>query len=120
MKIKQPAKLEAAIHFITAIVLLLKGYDKLSTGSHVSGFIIFSFGIIILLITFLDRTLKISHLRTKWIVYLIEAIAFLIIASLYFKENKVYLPYVYLVPSLIFFVMAGIAIIKEYNQPNNG
>lgn len=113
MKINRPAKLESAIHFITAAVLLLKGFDKISTGSHVSGFVIFSFGIIVLLITVFHKSLKLSHIRAKWVVYLIEAIALLIIAYLYFKEDKVYLPYFYLVPSLVFFVLAGIAIKKE-------
>lgn len=106
MKIERSAKLETAVHLITAFVLILKGFDKLSHEYYIFGSVILAFGILVLLITFFHKRLNISHNLSKGLVYMIEAIALAMIAYMTFKENKVYLPYFYLFPSIAFFVVA--------------
>jgi hypothetical protein len=102
-------------HFIIGFALVLKGYDKLSH-HPVIGSIILSFGIIILAYFFYVLLKKHPAERLNNLVHWFEALASLFTAYIFFEEGAKYLPFVFLLASIGFFI----AIYIEHYRKRTG
>ena len=97
-------KLNAITHLLVSFVLILKGLDKFSHGHHIIGSILLAFGLTILVyFIYLARNKRHSVLLDD-LVHLFEALAALFVAYLTYKEGSEYLPYVFLIAAVGFFI----------------
>jgi hypothetical protein len=112
---QRPALLQKLIHFLTALTLLLKAFDKLEH-PHGYGLIITFFlvsAIYIVAITLLHDRLH-AHLRLlEASVYGIESVATGIVAWLYLQEGKHYLQWLMGFASLMFVVALIVRLVKR-------
>jgi uncharacterized membrane protein YfcA len=97
-------KLHSLIHFLAGFSLTLKGYDKLSHHHMVIGSIILAFGIIILSYFFYVLLKKHPNKKLDLIVHWFEGFAALFTAYVFFAEGAKYLPYVFLLAAIGFFI----------------
>jgi hypothetical protein len=104
-KAKRIELLEKATHYLTALVILLKGLDKLETPGKLW------FGIIFLLIAlFITVGTFFHHRMEKWLrhfkawVYTLEAVVMGIVGYLYMKEGKHMIQYVCFAAAVMFLV----------------
>jgi hypothetical protein len=90
-------------HFLTGVVLLIKGIDKIS--HHIIiGVLILVFGVSILSF-FVYSLFKIPHSRNlELMVRWFEALATLFTAYIFFMEGKSMIQYVFLLASIGFFI----------------
>ena len=90
-------------HFLIGLALTLKGGDKLSHHPFIGGLIL-SFGIIILVYFFYILIRKPSGTNLSNFVHWFEAIACLFTAYILFRDGARFLPYVFLLASIGFFI----------------
>ena len=95
--------LHSLSHFLIGLTLTIKGYDKLH--HHVLiGSILLIFGIIILIYFFYSLFKKHLNDTLTLIIHWFEAIAALFTAYIFFKDGATYLPYLFLIASIGFFI----------------
>ena len=91
-------------HPIIAFTLILKGYTKLVSHHSVIGAIILAFGIMILLYFFYVMWKKYADEKLSLMIHWFEAIASLLTAWIFFSEGAKYLPYMFLLAAIGFFI----------------
>ncbi len=102
MKKKTIRRLEIFLHILTAVILLLKGYDQLSKGIYFPAFILFGFGLLVITIILFWRQLKIRPKQARVSCYFIEAPALLVTAYVLSLEGRDSLPYIFSLASLLY------------------
>jgi hypothetical protein len=103
--------LESIQHFIVGFYLTFEGYDQISCHPIIGGLILF-FGLILLIYFFYEIPKKRQDIAFKLFVHLFEGFALLFTAYIFFRENKIYLPYVTLAASVGSFVSVIVLFIK--------
>lgn len=114
------AILQKVVHFLTALILTLKGITKLEHPHGLWPAIVFFFAaaLWILAITLLhDRLHRHERLLTAS-VYAIECIATAIVATLYFAEGKRALPFVTLLGALGFAIAFIVHLTRTRDRGN--
>lgn len=100
---KRKAVLQFLQHFLIGSVLTIKGIDKISHHA-VMGSIILLFGIIILAFFIYTLTAKKPSEKLTVLAHWFEAIAALFTAYIFFTEGATYLPYLFLLAAVGFFI----------------
>lgn len=95
--------LEPFQHFLVSFTLILKGFDKVSHHA-VIGSIILLFGFIIFGFFLYSIIKKHHNEQFTLIAHWFEAIACLFTAYIFFTEGATYLPYVFLLAAIGFFI----------------
>jgi uncharacterized membrane protein YfcA len=102
--------------FLIGTVLTMKGIDKIS--HHiVIGSIILAFGIIILVYFFYSLLAKKPNEKLTLLAHWFEAIAALFTAYIFFTEGATYLPYLFLLAAVGFFIGIYVHHKKEHRHP---
>lgn len=91
--------------------LTVEGFDKFDLNRFIGGLIL-AFGIIILLYFLYNIFTKRESILLKLLIHLSEGTALLLTSYLFFKEGKIYIPYVTLLASVGFFISVVILLIK--------
>jgi len=99
-------KLEVFLHLMTAFVLLLKGFDKITHHHLISGTTLLVLTVAVLALVFLGERLYLSHSKVKQACLLIESLALSVVALVFFQEGRVYLPYAFGTCALAYLVVA--------------
>jgi TRAP-type uncharacterized transport system fused permease subunit len=103
-------------HLITGGALILKGITKISHHAFIGGAILL-FGVLIL--AFFFYTLSRKHLSNnlELMVRWFEALVSLFTAYIFFTEGKTFLPYVFLLASIGFFISIYVFYRKKKSVP---
>ena len=102
-------------HFIVAVILLSKGFDKIEHHHSIIGWTILTFGIIIMSYFIFIKLSKKPHTTLELMMHLFESIALFLTTYVYFHEGKTLLPYVTLIAA-IGFLLATILHIKRHKK----
>ena len=90
-------------HFLTGTVLIIKGIDKISHHTIIGGLVLL-FGVLILSF-FVYTLLKKRHgQHLELMVHWFEALVSLFMAYIFFTEGARYLPYMFLLAAIGFFI----------------
>jgi hydrogenase-4 membrane subunit HyfE len=100
-------------HLLVAIILMTKGYDKVTHHHNFIGWTILVFGILILGYFILIKLTKIEKGFFEPIVHLSESIALLLTTYVYFKEGKAFLPYITLIAGIGFLIAVLFHLLKN-------
>jgi uncharacterized membrane protein YedE/YeeE len=102
---KRNARLESIAHYMTAIVVFMKGLDKIDRPGKLLYAIIFMvIGVLIVLGTVFHHRFE-RHLRHfKGFVLIFEAIVMAIVGYLYMKDGKQYIQYACFLTSIGFII----------------
>jgi TRAP-type uncharacterized transport system fused permease subunit len=103
--------LESFHSVIIGFFLTVEGFDKFTNHRFIGGLILV-FGILILLYFLYNILTKRESALLKLIVHLSEGIALSFTSYIFFKEGKIYLPYITLLASVGFFISVVILLIK--------
>ena len=90
-------------HFLIGIILTMKGIDKISHHA-VIGSIILSFGLIVLAYFFYSLFVKRPSQKLTLLAHWFEAIAALFTAYIFYTEGATYLPYLFGLAAIGFFI----------------
>ena len=91
---KKSAILESITHYLTAIVVILKGIDKIDTPGKIWAGIVFLFiGILIVAGTLFHHKAEKLLKHFKAYVFALEALVMSIVGVLYMKEGKQFIQY---------------------------
>ena len=102
-------------HFIVAVILMTKGFDKIQHHYNYIGWIIFVFGIAVLAYFIYVKISKKSRSFLELTIHLFESIALFLVTYVYFQEGKTLLPYVTLIAA-IGFLIATFIHLKEHKK----
>src|SRR3954471_11992175 len=80
-------------HFLTAVVIAMKGLDKVELGKPVIGSILVVIALIIATGTILHHRMEKYLKHFVAVIYISEAIVMSIVAYLYMKDGKQYIQY---------------------------
>jgi hypothetical protein len=109
---KNKKKFIESLHsVIIGFYLTIEGFDKFAHNRFIGGLIL-AFGIIILLYFLYNIFTKRESVLLKLIIHFSEGTALLLTSYLFFKEGKIYIPYVALLASVGFFISVVILLIK--------
>jgi hypothetical protein len=108
-------KLLSIHHFIVAVILLSKGFDKIQHHHNFIGWTILLLGIIVLSYFIFIKLTKKAHSTLKLIIHFFECIALFLTSYVYFQEGKSLLPYVTMIAG-IGFLIATIIHLKGHNK----
>ena len=108
-------KLLSIHHFIVAVILLSKGFDKIQHHHNLIGWTILLLGIIVLSYFIFIKLSKRPHSFLELIIHFFESIALFLTTYVYFQEGKSLLPYVTMIAG-IGFLIATIIHLKVHNK----
>lgn len=91
-------------HFVVALILLSKGFDKIQHHHSFIGWTILLLGVVILGYFIFLKIAKKPHESVVLLMHLFESIALFLTAYVYFQEGKTWLPYVTLLAAVGFLV----------------
>jgi hypothetical protein len=118
-KPKRLVLLENMTHYLTAIVIILKGTDKINTpGKLWYGVLFLSFGLLIIAGTLFHHKAEKVLKHFKAYVLIFEAIVMTTVGYLYAKEGKQFIQYVCFAAAAMFAVALVIYIRKKRLQPS--
>ena len=109
MKKKVLRKTETFLHFLTAAIILIKGYDELTKHIFFPAFILLSFGLLVLVTMLLWRPLRIKPKEARRSCYFIEAPALLVISYVVYLEGRHTVPYIFLIAAFLYPAMGFIS-----------
>ena len=109
MKKKTFRKLEALLHFLTALVLLLKSIDLIVSKLYFPGSILLGLAVIILIISIFWRKVGIKPKQGRIICYYLESPALLITAYVLSLEDKGNFPHIFLIAAILYPAMGFIS-----------
>jgi FtsH-binding integral membrane protein len=108
------ALLGTVAHYLTAFVVLLKGFDKLGVeGKTPYAVVLIVIGLIILLGTIFHHRFEKTLKHFKGIISVLEAITMAIVGYLYLKDGKQLIQYVCFFAAAMFLIAAIIYFTKE-------
>ena len=118
MKKKTVRRLEYFLHILTAIVLLLKGFDEAGKGLYFPGFIITVPAVIVLAVILFWRKLKITPKHSRVTCYYLEAPALLVTAYVLYLEGKEFYTEFFFLAALLY---AGVGFVstKRFKKLKN-
>jgi uncharacterized membrane protein YfcA len=102
--VRKNRALHSLVHFLAGFSLTLKGFNKLSHHYTLIGSIILAMGVVILVYFFYVLFNKHPSKKLDLLVHWFEAFAALFTAYVYFTEGARYLPYVFLLAAIGFFI----------------
>jgi CHASE2 domain-containing sensor protein len=105
-------------HLLVAVILMTKGYDKVTHYHNFIGWTILVFGILISGYFILIKLTKIEKVFFEPIVHLAESIALLLTSYVYFKEGKTFLPYITLIAGIGFLIAVILHLLKHKKKLN--
>ena len=105
-------------HFIVAIILMTKGFDKIQHHYSFVGWTILILGIIVLIYFIFIKISKKPHSLLEIIIHFFESIALFLTTYVYFQEGKTLLPYVTLLAG-IGFLIATFIHLKGHKKHTN-
>lgn len=111
---KRVAVLGTITHYLTAFVVLLKGFDKLTVPGK-TGFavVLIVIGLLILFGTIFHHRFKKALKHFAGIIALLEAITMAIVGYLYLKDGKDLIQYVCFFAAIMFLIAAIIHFTKS-------
>lgn len=113
-KHKRLAFLENMTHYLTALVIILKGLDKIETPGKLWVSIVFlTLGVLIVLGTIFHHKAEKLLKHFKAYVFAFEAIVMAIVGYLYMKDGKQMIQYVCFAAALMFLVALIVYINKR-------
>ncbi len=101
MKKKTARKLEYFLHFITALLLILKGVDEIIKELYYPGFIILGLATTVLIVAFFWRSLKIKPKQARIICWYLESPALLVTSYMLYLEKKEFMPHIFFLFSIM-------------------
>lgn len=104
-------------HFLVAVILITKGFDKIQHHHSFIGWTILLLGMIILIYFIFLKTSTSSHTFLEIIIHLFESIALFLTAYVYSLEGKSFLPYVTAMAGLGFLVAAFLHVKRHNKSP---
>ena len=118
MKKKTFRRLEVALHFLTASIILIKAADLLLRGVYYPGGILLGLALTIFTIALYWRPLKIKPRQARVLCYYLESPALLVMAYVLHLEGKESLPHVFLISAIIYPAMGFISS-KKFKRMKN-
>lgn len=109
--VKNKKLLHSFHHFLIGCLLILKGFDKFSH-HNIIGTLILIFGIIILGYFIYSMVRKRENKNLGLIVHIFEAMVGVFTTYIFFKEGKVYLPYLSLLATIGFSIAVYVSWVK--------
>jgi hypothetical protein len=110
---KRVAVLETVAHYLTAFVVLMKGFDKVTVpGKTPYAVILIVIGMIILFGTAFHHRFEKMLRHFKGIVFFLEAITLGIVGYLYVKEGKDFIQYICFAAAIMFVIASGVYFTK--------
>jgi cadmium resistance protein CadD (predicted permease) len=109
-------KLESFSHLIVGILLLSKGYDKISHHYPVIGALMILFGLLIVIYFFYQLKNRHHHKSLNITVHFLEGISLLLTAYVFYQSSKKYLPYAVGVAGLLYLFAAIRMLIKKNKE----
>ena len=109
MKKKTARRLEYFLHFITALLLILKGIDEIIKELYYPGFIIIGLAVTVLIIAFFWRSLKIKPKQARIICWYLESPALLVTSYMLYLERKEFMPHIFLLAAIMYPAMGFIS-----------
>jgi uncharacterized membrane protein len=122
MKNETKHKFESFSHLVVGILLLSKGYDKLSHHFPAIGIMMMLFGLLIIIYFFYQLKNRHHHKNLSITVHFLEGISLLLTAYVFYESEKKYLPYVVGIAGLLYLVAAFRLlnnVLKEKKQKKN-
>ncbi len=104
-------------HFVVAVILLTKGFDKIQHHHSFIGWTILLLGIIVLSYFIYIKLSKKAHSSLELIIHFFESVALFLTSYVYFQEGKSFLPYVTLIAG-IGFLIATFVHLKGHKKKN--
>ena len=113
-------RLEYFLHFLTELLLLIKGADEVSRGLYFPGLIITALALTVLVISLFYRRLKIRPKQARTICWYIEAPALLVTAYMLYLEKREFAPHIFLLAAIMYPAMGFISSKKFKRIKNTG
>jgi FtsH-binding integral membrane protein len=112
-------KLLSIHHFIVAVILMSKGFDKIQHHHNLIGWTILLLGIIVLSYFIFIKLSKKSHSFLELVIHFFESIALFLTTYVYFQEGKSFLPYVTMIAGIGFLIATIIHLKEHYKRLEN-
>jgi hypothetical protein len=110
---KRAARIEAAVHYLTAFVVFMKGIDKIETpGKTVFGLIFIAIALLIVFGTIFHHRFERLLKYFKTYTFIFEAIVWSIMGYLYLKEGRNYIQYACFFAAIGYFIV-GLFFIRK-------
>lgn len=116
---KRVAILEAVTHYLTALVVLLKGIDKLDAGKMFFGMFFVAVGLFIVFGTIFHHRFERALRNFKGYVFLLESIVSIMVGYVYLKDGKNFIQYIFFAAALMFLIAAIIHFRKTKSSPSH-
>lgn len=109
---------ETVAHYLTAFVVLLKGFDKISHSGKIGiGLLFITIGLLIAAGTIFHHKLEHVIKNFKAYVMLLEAIVLFALGYTYLKDDYHYLQYVCFAAALAYLVVSVVLLMKSKATP---
>lgn len=109
MKKKTARKIELFLHFITALLLIIKGVDELTRGLYYPALIILGLALLVLIIIVFRKQLRIRPKQARIICWYSEAPALLVTSYMLHLEKREFTPHIFLIAAIIYPAMGFIS-----------
>ena len=109
MKKKTARKLEYFLHFITALLLIIKGIDEVVKGLYFPASIILGIALLVFILIFFWRKLKIKPKQVRITCWYLESPALLVVSYVLHLEKKEFTPYIFLLAAIMYPAMGFIS-----------
>ncbi len=118
MKKRTFRKLEALLHFLTGLVLLLKGIDLITRHLYFPASILLGLGLAIFIVNFFWRRLQIKPKQARVLCYYLESPALLVTSYVLYLEHTDNFPHIFLIAAILYPAMGFISS-KKFKKINN-
>ena len=106
--------LERIAHLLAALTIFLKGVTILGVPGKIPAAFLFMFiGLLFLALAVFHGPIKGKLMHLKSAIFALEALVIGLIGYLYWKEGKIYLPYVYFAACLAYVMLAVFYAVKK-------
>ncbi|WP_297333233.1 hypothetical protein [Flavobacterium sp.] len=109
MRKRTVRRLEYFLHFLTALLLLIKGIHEISKGLYYPGIIIAGLSVTVFTIILFWRKLKIKPKQARVICWYLEAPALLLSSYMLYLEKKEFMPYLFFLAAVMYPAMGFIS-----------
>ncbi|WP_445454173.1 hypothetical protein [Flavobacterium sp. 25HG05S-40] len=112
-------KLVSIHHFLVALILISKGFDKIQHHHSFIGWTILLLGVIVLSYFIFIKLSKKPHATLELLIHLFESIALFLTSYVYFQEGKSLLPFVTMIAGIGFLMATILHLKKHYKRHEN-